>query len=257
MKNYTLLQYILLLFLSLFLFNCDPVPGNNKPTSTSTPNVDPATTKVLTQVQNPEVKKAIETFVKDKKKLMEFDFLLLVLDETSTQDVQIEIINYFMTQGDKNIPPKAIYAVLFKAIQQKKEALVKSLLHKLDKIDGSIRDNEDRTLLHEAVVNSSADIVDTLILKGGANLVNAGSSMHGTPLHYVLAAPFKLDNKDTNNVETRKKIVGILLQVKGIKLNLKNPTNKTANELAQELATQNSGEKVKEDFYKWAVTKIK
>lgn len=244
MKNYNFSQFILLMLLSLFLFNCN---GGNKPT-TSTPNTEQ---QLMNSVKNVELKKAMEEFKKTKK-LRDSDSLLLVLDENISEPKQIELVKFFIT-GNKNITPAAIYAVLFKAIEQKKETLVRSLLNQVP-IDEKIRDKDDRSLLHFTVVHSSSSMVDYLRLKGFSS--NVTSKNHGTPLHYVIAGPFTLDNKPTNAPEERKAIVGILLQDPKVNIKLKNPAGETAEELAKNLSMQTGIDNKKKEFYERAATEL-
>jgi len=237
MKKYTFLPIILL---SLFLLNCGSV-------TTTTPDTPQ---KLIDSVKNKDLQEAMKEFPKTKK-LRDVDTLLLALDESANEETQIEYVRYFINHG--KVPLQAIYAVLFKAAVQNKPKIMRSVLNEVP-VDDKMRDSEDRSLLHHAVIYSTPEMIDYLRLKGFSS--NTESKLHGTPLHYVIAAPFKLDNKNTNDPAARKIILGILIQDRKINLKLKNPANETPEDLAHKLE-KTSTDPSHKAFYTWAENKLK
>ncbi len=259
MKKYTLPQSILLLFLSLFLFNCGKTSQSGKSTT-----LRPDEETLIKNIKNEQLKDAMSQLAKGTQ-LEDPDFLLLALDEGTDEDTQIKILNFLISRAKGKTAQKDIHPVVFQAIEKKKNKVVSFLLTRVN-IDYKATD-KDRTLLHAAVATASKDTVQALLLKNG-DLINVNSSTHGTPLHYLLEVPFILNGKPTNDISTRKEILELLLQNGKIKLTIKNRNGHTADQLATMLATQNEEEVKTADttlkkthsdrqvFYKWAAEEI-
>lgn len=259
MKQYNLFLAVLV---SCFLLNCGNTGQAAKSGKSSTLRPDEET--LINSIKNEQLRDAMRQLVNGVS-LEDPDFLLLALDEGNNEETQIKILNFFITRAKGKTPQKDIHPVVFQAIEKKKNKIFAFLLTRVS-IDYKATD-KDRTLLHAAVATASKETVQAVLLKNG-DLINTNTATHGTPLHYLLEVPFTLDGKPTNDINTRKEILELLLQNGKIKLTTKNRNNHTAGQLATILATQNEEaaktadtnlKKTYEDrhaFYKWAAEEI-